>query len=102
MSRQQVIERRLREAFAPEHLEVINESHKHSAGQDTHFKVVMAAAAFAGMRQVARHQKVYALLQDEMAAGLHALALHLYTPAEWAASGSAPDSPACRGGSKHG
>jgi BolA protein len=102
MSRQQVIEHRLREAFTPEHLDVINESHNHSAGQDTHFKVVMAAAGFEGLRQVARHQKVYALLQDEMAAGLHALALHLYTPAEWAAAGSAPDSPACRGGSKHG
>lgn len=102
MSRQSLIESRLREAFPLQHLEVLNESHNHSAGQDTHFKLVLVSPAFAGLRPVARHQKVYALLVDEMARGLHALALHLYTPEEWAAAGGAPDSPACRGGSKHG
>lgn len=102
MSRQQLIETRLRDAFPLEHLEVLNESHNHSAGQDTHFKLVVVSPVFAGLRPVARHQKIYALLQDEMARGLHALALHPYTPEEWAAAGHAPDSPACRGGSKHG
>lgn len=102
MSRQSLIERRLADAFPLQHLEVLNESHNHSAGQDTHFKVVAVSAAFEGLRAVARHQKVYALLADEMQRGLHALALHLYTPGEWAATGVAPDSPACRGGSKHG
>ena len=58
--------------------------------------------AFAGVRPVARHQRVYAVTQTEMATGLHALALHTYTPEEWAATGQAPDSPACRGGSRHG
>lgn len=102
MSRQTLIETRLREALPLQHLDVLNESHNHSAGQDTHFKVVAVSPAFAGLRAVARHQKVYALLADEMQKGLHALALHLYTPEEWALAGSAPDSPACRGGSKHG
>lgn len=101
MSRQSLIESRLREALPLTHLEVLNESHNHSAGQDTHFKVVAVSAAFAGLRAVARHQKVYALLADEMQQGLHALALHLYTPEEWALAGVAPESPACRGGSKH-
>lgn len=102
MSRQQRIEERLLQAFAPVHLEVLNESHNHSAGNDTHFKLVVVSGAFDGLRSVARHQKVYALMADEMAQGLHALALHLYTPDEWAATGMAPESPACRGGSKHG
>lgn len=102
MSRQSLIESRLREALPLTHLEVLNESHNHSAGQETHYKVVAVSEAFAGLRAVARHQKVYALLADEMQRGLHALALHLYTPAEWEAAGAAPDSPACRGGSKHG
>lgn len=102
MSRQSLIESRLREALPLTHLEVLNESHNHSAGQDTHFKVVAVSEAFAGLRSVARHQKVYALLADEMQSGLHALALHLYTPEEWTLAGAAPDSPACRGGSKHG
>lgn len=100
MSRQQRIEERLLQGFSPVHMEVLNESHNHSAGTETHFKVVLVSDAFAGLRPVARHQKVYALMTDEMAQGLHALALHLYTPDEW--SGVAPDSPACRGGSKHG
>lgn len=102
MSRQSLIERRLADALPLEHLEVLNESHRHSAGQDSHFKVVAVSEAFAGLRAVARHQKVYALMADEMQRGLHALALHLYTPEEWAATGAAPDSPACRGGSKQG
>lgn len=101
-SRQQLIEGRLQAALPLQHLEVLNESHMHSAGQDTHFKLVVVSEAFAGLRPVARHQKIYGLLQDEMSRGLHALALHLYTPAEWEATGAAPDSPACRGGSKHG
>lgn len=102
MSRQSLIESRLREALPLTHLEVLNESHNHSAGQETHYKVVAVSEAFAGLRAVARHQKVYALLADEMQRGLHALALHLYTPGEWEQAGAAPDSPACRGGSKHG
>lgn len=102
MSRQSLIERRLADAMPLQHLEVLNESHNHSAGQDSHFKVVAVSEAFAGLRSVARHQKVYALVADEMQQGLHALALHLYTPEEWAATGAAPESPACRGGSKHG
>lgn len=102
MSRQQRIEEHLKSGFSPLYLEVLNESHNHSAGNDTHFKLVVVSDDFAGLRAVARHQKVYALMADEMAQGLHALALHLYTPEEWAESGAAPDSPACRGGSKRG
>ena len=32
---------------------------------------------------------------------IHALALHTHTPAEWDADASVPESPRCRGGSKH-
>jgi BolA protein len=102
MSRQQRIEECLRQGFAPLHVDVLNESHNHSAGTDTHFKVMVVSDVFAGLRAVARHQKVYALMADELAGGLHALALHLIHAREWAAVAAAPDSPACRGGSKGG
>ncbi len=102
MSRQTLITERLQAAFPGAHLEVLDESHMHSRGLESHYKVVLVTEAFTGLRSVGRHQKVYALLQDEMQRGLHALALHTYTPEEWAASGQAPDSPTCRGGSKHG
>lgn len=101
---QQTVERKLSEAFHPRHLEVENESGQHSvpAGSETHFRVVLVSEAFAGKRSVARHQQVYAVLAGELAGGVHALALHTYTPDEWAArAGNAPASPACMGGSKH-
>lgn len=104
MQRQQLIIDRLQAAFPLEHLEVINESNNHGVppGSETHFKLVVVSTAFAGLRSVARHQKIYGLLSDEMPKGLHAIALHTYTPEEWAASGNAPASPNCLGGSKHG
>lgn len=84
----------------PQHLEVLDESHMHSRGQETHYKAVIVSPAFTGLNAVKRHQKVYATL-GELMGQFHALALHTYTPEEWAQQGQAPDSPTCRGGSKH-
>ncbi len=86
--------------LGPQHLEVLDESHMHSRGLETHYKVVMVSELFDGQSAVRRHQKVYATL-SELMPSVHALALHTYSPAEWAAQGQAPDSPTCRGGSKH-
>src|SRR5690606_24611877 len=87
-------------ALSPTHLEVRDESHMHSRGLETHYKVAIAGGAFAGKGRVQRHQLVYRALGPLMQE-IHALALHTYTPEEWAAQGAAPDSPACRGGSRH-
>ena len=87
-------------ALQPEHLDVLDECHMHSRGQETHYKAVIVSPAFVGLNAVKRHQKVYATL-GELMRQFHALALHTYTPEEWAAQGAAPDSPTCRGGSKH-
>ncbi len=84
----------------PEYLEVQDESHMHSRGQETHYKAVVVSEHFAGLNSVKRHQKVYGTL-GELMGQFHALALHTYTPEEWADRGQAPDSPTCRGGSKH-
>jgi stress-induced morphogen len=94
---------KLSEGFAPVHLEVLNESYMHAvpADSETHFKVVLAADAFVGKRQVQRHQAVYACLADELKNGVHALALHTFSPDEWQASVAVPASPQCMGGSKH-
>lgn len=100
MSRQQRLESVLSQALATEHLEVIDESHQHSRGLETHYKIVLVSPVFEGLRTVARHQKIYALVQKEMESGLHALTMHLFTPAEWQQGGSVTDSPSCRGGSK--
>ncbi|TLX60505.1 BolA family transcriptional regulator [Stutzerimonas nosocomialis] len=88
------------QAMEPQHLEVLDESHMHSRGLETHYKVILVSPAFEGLNAVKRHQKVYATL-GELMGQFHALALHTYTPGEWQQQGVAPDSPTCRGGSKH-
>lgn len=101
MSIEQSITRTLESEFAPQHLEVVNESHGHNvpANSETHFKVVLATDRFAGQSQVQRHRAVYGALADMLEGGVHALALHTYTPEEWAKrSSSAPGSPDCMGG----
>lgn len=93
----------LRDALAalePTHLDVEDESHMHSRGLETHYKAVVVSAAFDGKRLIQRHQAVYRALGAQMQQ-IHALALHTFTPEEWAAEVQVPDSPHCRGGSKH-
>ena len=82
-------------------VEVLNESHMHSvpANSETHFKVTVVSPAFGSLRRVARHQMIYGLLQDFIDGPVHALALHLYTPEEWAQrQETSPQSPDCHGG----
>ncbi len=100
MTRLDEIQRALDGALQPSHLEVLDESHMHSRGQQTHYKAVIVSEVFAGLNAVKRHQKAYGAMGDLMQQ-IHALALHTYTPSEWAEQGAAPDSPTCRGGSKH-
>ncbi|QXI39775.1 BolA family protein [Pseudomonas xantholysinigenes] len=96
MSMQQRIEQQLA-PLGDRHLEVHNESHMHSRGQETHYKAVLVSEQFAGLNSVKRHQKVYATM-GELMGEIHALAIHTYTPEEWAAVGAAPASPVCAGG----
>lgn len=102
MKIQSAIESALTDSFEPVYLQVLNESHMHSVpkNSETHFKVVMASENFSGKRLVQRHQAVYAVLTDWMQNGIHALALHTYTPEEWANQTEPPASPNCMGGSK--
>ncbi len=99
----EILKQKLESALAPVSLDIANESHMHSVppNSETHFRVVVVSDAFAGKRQVARHQSVYAAVADELAGPVHALALHTYTPQEWSERAqSAPNSPECLGGSK--
>ena len=96
MTMQQRIESTL-SALQPAHLDVLDESHMHRRGLQTHFKAVVVSEQFAGLNSVKRHQKVYATLGDLMGE-FHALALHTYTPEEWARIGVVPASPTCAGG----
>jgi BolA protein len=102
MSMQGQIEAKLRQAFSPQVLDVINESHLHNvpAGSESHFKVVIVSEQFEDQRLVARHRLVNQALAHELHQ-IHALALHTLTPDEYfKRAGAIADSPLCMGGSK--
>ncbi len=99
------IEQKLTDALAPLRLEIEDQSHKHAGhgdrvaalaargagtgghapvdgGGETHFKVEIVSAAFAGLSRVARQRLVYDILKAELAERVHALALTTRTPEE--------------------
>lgn len=102
MDVQETISQKLNQAFSPEHIDILNESHMHAGpATDSHFKLTLVSDDFSGKRPVARHQSVYAVLAKEMEGPVHALALHLYTPDEWQQRlQQVPASPNCAGANK--
>ena len=103
MSLQEQIETKIQTALIPSHLEVINESHKHSVppGSESHFKLVIVSSAFEGNPLVRRHQTVNGILAAELAGPLHALSMDTLTDPEWEhRSGRVTPTPECLGGGK--
>ena len=99
MSMLEQIQNKLKNAFNIQYLEVFNESHMHSRGSESHFKVILVTHEFEGKRLLQRHRAINTVLSDELSNHIHALSLHTYTPSEWQQQTAAPDSPKCMGGS---
>ena len=60
-------------------------THLEVGGDGRHWNAVVVSEAFAGLRAIARHQRVYATLGSRMHTDeVHALSMKTYTPAEWA------------------
>lgn len=82
------ITQRLTAALAPTRLEVINESAQHRGhlGDDgtgeSHFRVIVESAAFAGQSRVARQRLINHALADLLAERIHALAIQAKAPGE--------------------
>lgn len=82
------LQRKLTEAFAPARLEIIDDSGRHAghvgAREDgeSHFNVVIEAAAFEGMSRVQRQRMVHAALSEELAGPVHALSVKALAPGE--------------------
>ena len=53
-------------------------------GEGDHFEAIVISQQFEGCTMVKQHQLVYATLGDRIGGEIHALALHTYTPEEWA------------------
>lgn len=77
----QSIARKLRESLRPSELEVVDESGRHAghAGArpegETHFRIRVASAAFEGRSRIERHRIIHQILEEELAGGVHALAI---------------------------
>jgi BolA family transcriptional regulator, general stress-responsive regulator len=82
------IKAKLTAGLDPTALAVDDESHLHAghggarAGGQTHYRIKVASARFAGKGRLERHRMVYALLAEEIARGVHALALQTLAPGE--------------------
>jgi BolA protein len=81
MTVKDAITNKLREAFSPESLDVVDESHLHEGhsghrpGGETHFRVYIVSKAFEGKSRIERHRMINATLAAELAGPVHALAL---------------------------
>jgi BolA protein len=88
MGTRDVITEKLSKAFAPQRLDVLDESHQHAGhaghreGGETHFRLYIVSEAFRGKSRVERHRMVNELLSGELAGGVHALAIHASAPGE--------------------
>lgn len=84
----QQIEDKLTEAFAPTELQIVDQSHLHAGhagapdGGESHFRVRIVAAAFAGQSRVARQRAINKVLAHELAGPVHALSLEVLSPPE--------------------
>ena len=74
---------RLQAAFAPRHLEVVDDSEAHRGhagyreGGESHFNVRIRSAAFEGQSRLQRHRAVHAALGADLVGRIHALALDI-------------------------
>ena len=83
-----LITKKLTEAFTPQSLKVEDESHQHAGhaghrpGGQTHFRVYIVSDAFKGKTRIERHRMINGILSDDLADGVHALAIHAAAPGE--------------------
>lgn len=83
-----LITQKLTEAFVPQSLKVVDESHQHEGhaghrpGGQTHFRVYIVSKSFEGKTRIERHRMINQSLATELAGGVHALAIHASAPGE--------------------
>lgn len=83
MSRTEEIRTALEASFAPQNLEVIDESESHRGhagyqeGGESHFRVRIKADAFGPMSRIERHRAVHKALGADLVGRIHALALEI-------------------------
>lgn len=93
MNRTETALKLLNDFFHPERVDIVNESHLHAGHHhgdgrpfdgtgETHFRVRLISAAFAGKSRLERHRAVNAALAPVLEDGLHAMAVEASAPGE--------------------
>jgi BolA protein len=88
MTMKERITEKLTRGLAPLYLDVLDESQNHFGhagwreGGETHFRVKVVSARFAGLGRLQRHRLVNDLLADELRERVHALAIEARAPGE--------------------
>jgi BolA family transcriptional regulator, general stress-responsive regulator len=83
-----LITKKLSEAFTPQSLKVLDESHQHEGhaghrpGGQTHYRVYIVSEAFKGKTRLERHRMINQVLSTELAGSVHALAIQATAPGE--------------------
>jgi BolA family transcriptional regulator, general stress-responsive regulator len=83
-----LITQKLTEAFSPQSLNVVDESHQHEGhaghrpGGQTHFRIYIVSEQFKGKTRLERHRLINGALSEELAGSVHALAIHATAPGE--------------------
>jgi BolA protein len=82
------IRAKLEARFSPTQLELADDSDRHSGhaghreGGESHFNLVIRAAAFEGLSRVQRQRLINEALKDELAGPVHALSIKALAPGE--------------------
>ena len=97
MSMQETLETKLKKAFSPLILRVINESPNHNVPEnsESHFRVILVSNQFKDISLVKRHQMVHKILEEELKK-IHAFSQITLTAKEFEEKGGVlPSSPDC-------
>ena len=75
------------QALEPEHLDVVDDSHRHAghagaADGRGHFTVLLVSNRFTGLNTLHRHRLVYEVVGDLMTTDVHALSIQALAPGE--------------------
>ena len=77
------IYQKLTDFFSPQHLEVINESHKHQGHSgspnsgNSHFSVIIKSEKLNSVNKLVGQRMIYKVLNEEMKNNIHALSIKI-------------------------
>ena len=75
--------KKLQKAFAPQILEIVDDSERHRGhagyqeGGQSHFNITINSAVFTPMNRLERHRAVHSALGKELVSRIHALSLQI-------------------------